>query len=277
LHLVRFLDDEETVRLGRDLGDGQAELLSPEDPLAGQWEPTGQPRPLVHRLAPVEPTNIYCIGLNYRRHAAETGQQLPDRPVVFMKPTSTLQHPGGAIRLPRCQLAGPEVDYEAELAVVIGRGGRDIPEARAMEHVRGYTAANDVSARRWQKQAGGGQWIRGKSFDTFCPLGPSLLTPASLPDPHDLTIAAYRNGEALQQSHTSDMIFTVAQLVAFLSQDTTLLPGTVILTGTPEGVGFVRQPPVFLEPGDEITIELASVGQLTNPVRQGETADEPQM
>jgi 2-keto-4-pentenoate hydratase/2-oxohepta-3-ene-1,7-dioic acid hydratase in catechol pathway len=229
------------------------------------------------RLAPLQPVNIFCIGLNYREHARETHAPLPDHPVVFMKPTSAVQHPGAPIRIPRKQMDGPECDYECELAVVIGREGRDIPEDRALDHVLGYTCANDVSARRWQKQGGGGQWVRGKSFDTFCPLGPVMVTahPAfpgdhdTLTDPQTLAIGTSIAGQTLQASHTADMIFSVARLIAFLSTDTTLLPGTVILTGTPSGVGFARQPPVWLRPGDEVRVSIASIGELVNPVEAG--------
>ncbi len=224
-------------------------------------------------LAPLEPVNILCIGLNYRNHARETGQELPAHPVLFMKPTSTLQHPGGPIRLPACCQHGPEVDYEGELAVVIGKAGRNIPEGRALEHVRGYTVGIDVSARRWQKHGGGGQYVRGKGFDTFCPLGPALVTADEIPDPQNLHITTTLHGrgrdpagQVVQDSNTGDMIHSVAQIIAFLSQDTTLLPGTVILTGTPEGVGVARKPPLFLEPGDTVSVEIERIGRLTCPV-----------
>jgi 2-keto-4-pentenoate hydratase/2-oxohepta-3-ene-1,7-dioic acid hydratase in catechol pathway len=183
-----------------------------------------------------------------------------------MKPTSAVCGPGDAIRLPRACEHGPEVDYEAELAVVIGRSARDVPAAGALDHVLGYTCACDVSARRWQKHAGGGQWVRGKSFDSFCPLGPVLVTANQIPDPQALTLSCRINGETMQQGSTADMIFSVAELIAFLSRDTTLLPGTVILTGTPSGVGFTRSPPVFLQPGDRVEVEIDAIGVLENPV-----------
>ena len=214
----------------------------------------------------LHPTNIFCIGLNYRDHASETGAAIPEQPVIFMKPTSAVIAPGEAIRIPACCTHGDEVDYEAELAVLIGTPGRNIPESRALDHVMGYTCANDVSARKWQKNSGGGQWVRGKSFDTFCPLGPRLVSPAELGDPQNLRISTTVNGQVLQQSHTSQMIFSVAQLIAFLSRDTTLHAGTLILTGTPAGVGFVRRPPVLLRPGDNVTITIEKIGELTNPV-----------
>ena len=190
----------------------------------------------------------------------------PQYPVVFMKPTSTLCHPGEPIRLPACQQHGPEVDYEGELVAVIGRSARDAPESAALDYLLGYTCGNDVSARKWQLHAGAGQWVRGKSFDTFCPLGPVLVTADEIPDPQILPLKTHLNGQTVQDHTTGDMIFTVAQLISFLSQDTTLLPGTLIMTGTPQGVGFARTPPIWLQPGDEVTVEIGNIGNLTNPV-----------
>ncbi len=269
MRIIRFLDDGGMLTWGIPDGFEHAEVLVGD--LFGGLEPSGRRVRVVKLLAPVAPVNVFCIGLNYRAHAAETGAALPEHPVVFMKPTSAVTHPGDPIRLPRCALQGPEVDYECELAVVIGKPARDVAEADALEYVLGYTTANDVSARRWQKQGGGGQWVRGKSFDTFCPLGPVLVTADEVPDPQALGLQTVLNGTVMQEGHTSDMIFSVARLVSFLSQDTTLLPGTVILTGTPPGVGFVRTPPVFLAPGDRVSVEVAGIGRLENPV-QGATA-----
>ncbi|MFA9479632.1 fumarylacetoacetate hydrolase family protein [Phycisphaerales bacterium AB-hyl4] len=265
MRVMRYEDDGGVVRYGEDIGDGRARRLG-GSPLAGAIEVEGTEDRVKRVLMPIQPSNIFCIGLNYREHAAETGAELPEHPVVFMKPTSAATDPGVAIRLPASQMRGPEVDYECELAVVIGKAGRDIPEARALEHVLGYTCANDVSARRWQKQGGGGQWIRGKSFDTFCPLGPVLVTADEIADPQALNISTTLNGKVMQQHTTGDMIFSVATLIAFLSRDTTLLPGTVILTGTPQGVGMARKPPVFLADGDEVVVEIERIGKLVNPV-----------
>lgn len=269
MKITRYRNADGEIHFGQALADDRARRLA-ASPLVAPIEPVGPEERIVARLAPVEPTNIFCIGLNYREHARETGAELPEHPVVFMKPTSTVIDPGGAIRLPASQMQGPEVDYECELAVVIGKAGRDIPRDRALDHVLGYTAANDVSARRWQKRGGGGQWIRGKSFDTFCPLGPVLVTPGAagdaIADPQSLAISTTLNGQVMQSHTTGDMIFSVAELIVFLSRDTTLLPGTVILTGTPQGVGFARTPEVFLKPGDEVTIEIERIGKLTNPV-----------
>ena len=218
-------------------------------------------------LAPVDPPAIYGIGLNYRAHAAETGAPIPDNPVMFMKPPTAVIGPDAPILLPAACTHGPEVDYEAELAVIIGRRVRNVSVAEALDCVFGYTCANDVSARRWQKQGGGGQWVRGKSFDTFCPLGPWIVTADEIPSPQGLGIGSILNRQTMQSSSTADMIFDVATLIAFISRDTTLAPGTVILTGTPEGVGFARQPPVFLQPGDTIEIHIEGIGSLANPVR----------
>jgi 2-keto-4-pentenoate hydratase/2-oxohepta-3-ene-1,7-dioic acid hydratase in catechol pathway len=216
-------------------------------------------------LAPVDPVAIFAIGLNYRQHAIETGAKIPDFPVLFMKNIAAVQNPGDPIVLPR-HLRSDEVDYECELAVVIGERCRNASKTDALKYVRGYTCANDVSARDWQKRRSGGQWCRAKSFDTFCPLGPVLVTPDEIPNPNALSIRTVVNGETLQESNTSDMIFDVPTLIEFLSGSTTLLPGTVILTGTPSGVGMARTPARWLQPGDVVTVEIEKIGALTNPV-----------
>ena len=216
-------------------------------------------------LAPLQPTTILCIGLNYRQHAAETGAKIPTWPVLFVKSPGAVQNPGDPIELPK-KLASTEVDYECELAVVIGRRCKNATKANALDHVLGYTCANDVSARDWQKSFGGGQWCRGKTFDTFCPLGPALVTRDEIPNPNALRIKTVLNGATMQDSNTADMIFDVPTIIEFLSGSTTLLPGTVILTGTPQGVGMARTPPVWLKPGDSLSIEIERIGTLTNPV-----------
>jgi 2-keto-4-pentenoate hydratase/2-oxohepta-3-ene-1,7-dioic acid hydratase in catechol pathway len=217
------------------------------------------------RLAPLVPTNILCIGLNYRKHAAESNSPLPKNPVLFIKNTAALQNPGDAIELP-VKLASAKVDYECELAVVIGRRCKNVSRAEALDYVLGYTCGNDVSARDWQRDGGGGQWCQGKSFDTFCPLGPVLVTREEIPNPNALRIRTILNGETMQDWSTDDMIFDVPAIIEFLSASKTLLPGTVILTGTPHGVGFARNPPVWLKAGDTVTIEIEGIGALTNPV-----------
>lgn len=216
-------------------------------------------------LTPVAPTNILCIGLNYKRHAAESHSEPPKYPVLFVKNTASVQNPGDPIEIP-VKLASDRVDYECELAVVIGRRCKNVSRADALKYVLGYTCGNDVSARDWQRDAGGGQWCQGKSFDTFCPLGPVLVTPDEIPDPNHLRIQTILNGETMQDWNTNDMIFDVASIIEFHSSSKTLLPGTVIMTGTPHGVGFARKPPVWLKAGDTITIDIEKIGALTNPV-----------
>ncbi len=258
------MDKEGGIHHGIVDGNGTAELLAGE--LFSGLCTTRASIAVAKLLAPLVPVNILCIGLNYHAHAEETGQQTGENPILFMKSTSTLNHPGAPIILPACCQHGPEVDYEAELAVVIGREGKNIPEEDALDHVLGYTCANDVSARRWQKHSGGGQWVRGKSFDSFCPLGPALVTTDEIPDPQNLQVRCLLNGTVMQDGNTSDMIFPVSRLIADLSRDTTLLPGTVIMTGTPAGVGVARKPPQFLSSGDVVTIEIEGIGDLVNPV-----------
>jgi 2-keto-4-pentenoate hydratase/2-oxohepta-3-ene-1,7-dioic acid hydratase in catechol pathway len=266
MKIARCIDNLGRTRWVEPIDQSNAYTLEGDEPLTGLRR--GDEVVAVRTwLAPLRPTDIYCVGLNYRAHAAETGSPIPEHPVLFMKPSTAVCNPGSPILLPAACEHGPEVDYEAELAVIIGTMARNVTVDRALDHVFAYTCANDVSARRWQKQAGGGQWIRGKSFDTFCPLGPVLVTADEVPDPQDLAIRSVLNGQTMQSSNTADMIFSVAELIAFISRDTTLSPGTVILTGTPEGVGFARKPPVYLAEGDTIEISIGGIGTLSNPVR----------
>lgn len=212
------------------------------------------------------PPAILAIGRNYAEHAAEMGAAAPSRPLVFMKNPAAVIGDGEAIVIPpACREHGPQVDFEGELAVVIDRDCRDVPRAAALAFVRGYAAANDVSARWWQKEGNGGQFCRGKSFDTFCPIGP-LVPAAAVGDPQSLALRTRVNGVLMQSSNTALMLFPVATLVAELSRGMTLLAGTVILTGTPAGVGAARQPPVFLQHGDLVEVEIERVGTLRNPV-----------
>jgi 5-carboxymethyl-2-hydroxymuconate isomerase len=214
-------------------------------------------------VLPIErPQKIICIGLNYRDHAEEQGVELPERPLLFAKWPNTLIGPGEPIRLPSIS---QEVDYEAELGVVIGARVRGASPDTALEAVRGYLCANDVSGR--DVQFADKQWVRGKSFDTFCPVGPELVPASHVPDPQALRIRAILNGEVMQDSTTANMVFGVAEIVSFVSQAITLEPGDVILTGTPAGVGVFRDPKVLLKPGDEIAIEIEGLGTLTNPVQ----------
>jgi 2,4-didehydro-3-deoxy-L-rhamnonate hydrolase len=212
---------------------------------------------------PIErPSKIVCVGLNYRDHAEEQGAELPTAPLLFAKWPSSLVGPGEAIVLPR---TSTRVDYEAELGVVIGERVKGVSEENALEAVLGYLCLNDVSARDFQ--FGDGQWTRGKSPDTFCPVGPRLVPRDEVPDPQALGIRCLLNGEVMQDSTTANMIFSVAEVIAYASATSTLEPGDLIATGTPAGVGVFRKPPRLLQDGDEVTVEIESVGALTNPVR----------
>ena len=216
-------------------------------------------------LTPIDFRCIYGVGLNYKAHAKETGKELPKYPMIFMKAPTTTQGTGDPVVIPRF-LRSDKVDYEGELGVVIGKPCKNVTPEEALSYVLGYTCANDVSARDWQKEKGGGQFCRGKSFDTFCPVGPCLTTADEIPDPSKLTLRTFVNEEKMQESSTGDMIFDVPTLISFLSGSTTLLPGTLILTGTPAGVGEAREPRRFLVPGDEVTVQIDGIGILTNPV-----------
>jgi len=208
------------------------------------------------------PSKIIAVGLNYRDHAAESQMDLPDRPLLFAKWPNSLIGDGDAIRIPP---ESAQVDFEAELGVVIGRASRGpVPVSSALDLVAGYICLNDVSAR--DVQFADGQWTRGKSFDTFCPVGPALVPASSVPDPQALRIRCLLNGETMQDATTADMIFSVAEVIAFISASIALEPGDVIASGTPPGVGFARTPPVYLAPGDVVTIEIESIGTLTNTV-----------
>ena len=243
--------------------DGSARAVAGD--IFGEFRVTDQVVQPGKLLAPLQPTNILCIGLNYKKHAAESNSPTPPYPVLFVKNSATLQNPGDPIELP-VKLASTSVDYECELAIVIGRRCKNVSKAEALDYVLGYTCANDVSARDWQRNGGGGQWCQGKSFDTFCPLGPVLVTRDEIPNPNALRIRTILNGETMQDWNTDDMIFDVPAIIEYLSSSKTLVPGTVILTGTPHGVGFARNPPVWLKAGDSVTIDIEKIGALTNPV-----------
>ncbi len=208
------------------------------------------------------PGKIICIGLNYRDHAAETHQSIPEVPMVFAKYNNTLVGSGEPILLPRVT---QRVDYEAELAVIIGKRGRSIAEAEAMDYVAGYSIFNDISARDYQMRTS--QWTIGKTFDTFGPFGPALVTADEIADPHALALRLSIDGEVLQDSNTRELIFSIPRLIAYLSSVMTLEPGDVIATGTPAGVGFTRQPPRFLRPGETVRVEIEGIGVLENPVK----------
>jgi 2-keto-4-pentenoate hydratase/2-oxohepta-3-ene-1,7-dioic acid hydratase in catechol pathway len=213
-------------------------------------------------MLPIDrPGKIICVGLNYRDHADEQGTALPEAPLLFAKWQNTLIGPGEAIVIPPVVT---KCDYEAELGVVIGERVRDVTAENALEAVAGYVCVNDVSAR--DLQFADGQWTRGKSPDTFCPVGPALVSRDDIPDPQALPIRAILNGETVQESTTANMIFGVADVIAYVTRTITLEPGDLIATGTPAGVGAFRDPPLFMRAGDQITIEIEGIGSLTNPV-----------
>ena len=266
MRIIRYQTPTGAIHYAAQQPDGTARVITGD--IYGQYTVTAEPAQVAKLLAPIVPTAILCIGLNYKRHAEEAGANPPERPVLFVKGNNTLQNPGDPILLPR-YMRSDEVDYECELAVVIGKPCKNATRANALDYVLGYTCANDVSARDWQIKKGGGQWCRGKFFDTFAPLGPCLVTPEDLPNPNKLRIRTILNGETMQDWNTDDMIFDVPALIEFLSGSTTLLPGTVILTGTPHGVGMAHKPnPRWLQPGDVVTIDIESIGALTNPVEE---------
>jgi 2-keto-4-pentenoate hydratase/2-oxohepta-3-ene-1,7-dioic acid hydratase in catechol pathway len=220
--------------------------------------PSGPPLPLRH---------IIGIGRNYAEHAKEQGAEVPDRPMYFTKNPFSAILSGDTIVIPKVCQDKEQVDYEGELAVIIGAAARDVEQSRALAHVLGYCVANDVSARWWQKQGSGGQFCRGKSFDTFCPLGPRVTPAKDIRDPQALKLETKLNGEVVQSASTGEMIFSIAYLIAELSKGTTLLPGTVILTGTPSGVGMSRTPPRYLKDGDEVSVSIEGLGEIRNRVK----------
>jgi 2-keto-4-pentenoate hydratase/2-oxohepta-3-ene-1,7-dioic acid hydratase in catechol pathway len=263
MRIVRYLDAEGAARWGVQKPDGS--VTRADGNLFGTLTDSGVKVQPARLLAPIVPRDIFCIGLNYRKHAEEGKQAIPRFPVLFLKNSAAVQNPGDPIVLPRF-LRSDKVDYECELAVVIGKACKNVRKSEALAYVLGYTCANDVSARDWQVEWGGSQWCRGKSFDTFCPLGPCLVTRDEIDNPNALAIRTILNGQVMQDWNTNDMIFDVPTLIEFLSGSMTLQPGSVILTGTPHGVGSARKPPVFLQPGDSVTIEIEKIGALTNPV-----------
>lgn len=215
--------------------------------------------------APIhDPIKIVCVGLNYRDHAEESGAKIPQEPILFSKYPSSLIGHEESIVLPS---VSDEVDYEAELVIVIGKSGRFISKESAMDYVAGYAVGHDVSARDWQLKKDGKQWMVGKTFDTFAPIGPELVTTDEVPDPHKLRIQLRLNGETMQDSNTDQMIFSVSDVVSYLSQIFTLDVGDLIFTGTPPGVGFARKPPIFLKDGDVAEVEIEGLGVLRNPAK----------
>jgi len=258
--IARVVLPDRTIRYGLVQDEQTLDLI--EGSIYTKWQPTGVTVPLaeVQLLPPVDPPNIFAIGLNYRAHALESGTEIPERPVIFIKATTALCAPGDPIILPK--VAPNEVDYECELAIIIGKTARRVTEAEALNYVLGYTCANDVSARDCQQRIDK-QWARAKSFDTFAPMGPWLTTEL---EPDNVRVQTRLNGKTMQDSNTNDLIFSCRQLIAYLSNSFTLIPGTIIMTGTPSGVGFARKPQVFLRPGDVVEIEVEGIGVLRNPV-----------
>jgi 2-keto-4-pentenoate hydratase/2-oxohepta-3-ene-1,7-dioic acid hydratase in catechol pathway len=243
------------------LAQGPEGLRRAEAALAlGEPIPAAELKPLP---AVPRPEKIICVGLNYADHARETHVQPPPEPVLFNKFPSAISADGLPIVLPRLS---QEVDYEAELVVVVGRGGRNISRQDALTHVAGYCCGNDVSARDWQLRKPGGQWLLGKSFDTFAPIGPAICTADEIPDPNHLAVQLRLNGRVMQQSNTDQLIFPIDYLVSYASGVCTLSPGDLIFTGTPSGVGFTRKPPIFLKPGDVVEVEIEKLGALRNTV-----------
>lgn len=265
MKLIRFKTDAASAEFGAIQENGTVSRLSGD--LEIGFTPTGETVSNFQTFPLIDPPSIYCVGANYRYHIEECGGgKVPEFPIIFMKGPNTLQVNGGPIVLPKV-CSPTEVDYEGELAVVIGRACRDVSREEALSHVAGYACANDVTARDWQLKLGGTQWCRGKGFDTFLPLGPHLVTPDEIPNPNELQLRTWLNGDLVQDWNTNDMVFDVPAIIEFLSQDTTLLPGTVILTGTPHGVGMAQNPPRWLRHGDTMTVEIAGIGRLTNPVQ----------
>ena len=263
MKITRYEDNAGKTHYGCRQSDGSITRLEgcPFDSPAD----SGEPADVAKELAPIVPVDIICIGLNYRKHAEEGNAPIPEYPVVFMKNIGALQNPNDPILLPR-KLESTKVDYECELGVVIGKTCHNVRKEDALDYVLGYTCANDISARDWQQEYGGSQWCRGKTFATFCPVGPDIVSADEIPNPNSLNIKTTLNGEVMQDWNTNDMIFDIPTLIEFLSGSTKLLPGTLILTGTPHGVGAARKPPVFLQDGDQVTVSIESIGDLTNPV-----------
>jgi len=265
MKIIRFRSEGQEICTGiYSPEDRDDAIIVLGDMISGAGRITHRKAIIKKLLPPVVPVNILALGINYKKHGDETAMSYPEQPILFIKATSSVAGPSDPIILPA---AGPDrVDYEAELAVVIGKTAKNIGPDEAQNYIFGYTCANDISARDWQFDKQKGQWARGKSFDTFCPLGPWIVTADEIGNPDDLSIRAILNGQTVQEARTSDMVFDVRTILSNLSRSMTLLPGTVLLTGTPEGVGFTRRPPLFLKDGDVVSVEIEKIGTLTNRV-----------
>ena len=263
MRIIRYRDASGRVFHAAEQQGGSH--LRIEGDVFGKFQVTREKAEVRKMLPPVEPVQVWCIGQNYKKHAEELGMALPEFPVVFAKGVNTIIASGEAIRLPERAKSG-EVDYECELVIVIGKECKDVSRENALDHVAGYMCGNDVSARDWQIKKGGSQWCRGKSFDTFAPIGPCLVTGDEVGDPNSLRIQTVLNGATVQDANTNDMIFDVRTIVSFLSESTTLFPGTLIFTGTPQGVGMGRKPQLWLKDGDEVGVTIEKIGTIQNRV-----------
>jgi 2-keto-4-pentenoate hydratase/2-oxohepta-3-ene-1,7-dioic acid hydratase in catechol pathway len=264
MRIVRFQSGG-NIYHGQQIDDTHARRI--EGDLFGAHRVTQDTLPIEKLLAPLVPIDILCIGLNYRDHATESGSTIPANPMLFIKARSSLNNPFDPILIPQ---RSDEIDFECELAIVIGKPAKNVSREKAMDHVFGYTCANDVTARDWQrdKDLGGGQFARGKSFDTFCPLGPSIVSKDEITHPNNLRIRTLVNDKIMQDHTTADMIFDVRTIIESLSSTMTLQAGAVILTGTPHGVGMGRKPPVWLKAEDTVVVEIEKIGRLENPVKR---------
>jgi acylpyruvate hydrolase len=262
--MLGFLERwDQSMPRAREVLTFAREIQRSGGPLA---QAVSRPMQAVRLRAPIlNPRKIICLGLNYRDHAQESKAEIPTDPILFSKYATSIIGPGDPILLPG---VSKEVDYEVELAFIMARRGRHIPKSQALDYVAGYTAFHDVSARDYQIRKPGGQWMSGKTFDTFAPIGPALVTKDDVPDPHVLDITCTVSEEVLQSSNTRHLIFSIPDIVAYCSHIFTLEPGDVIATGTPGGVGFARKPPRFLKDGDVVVMEIQGIGALRNPVRQ---------
>ena len=263
MRIIRYQDNAGKIHNAAQQADGFTQRIDGD--VFGKFTLTSEKADVQRLLPPVQPPQVWCIGQNYKKHAEELGMALPEFPVLFAKGVNTVIANGDTIELPQ-RAKSAEVDYECELVVVIGKECKDVSRERALEYVAGYMCGNDVSARDWQIKKGGSQWCRGKSFDTFAPIGPCLVTKDEVGNPNELRIRTILDGVTVQDANTNDMIFGVPAIVSFLSESTTLLPGTVIFTGTPQGVGMGRKPQLWLKDGDEVSIVIEKVGTLTNRV-----------
>lgn len=280
--IIRFVSDDGKTYSGEDPKDFSkpATVLS-GSLFGGTLTRTTVKKKIVKLLTPVVPRDIFCIGLNYRKlpkhfaykHHEESAKKrdVPSKPVVFMKPTSCLLNPGEDVWIPSLE-NGHTLDWEVELAVVIGQKCRNVAPEDALNYVAGYTVANDVSCRYWQKNAGANQFIKGKSFDTFAPIGPVLVTPEAIPDPQALRLCTHVNGVKMQDEATKDMIFSCAECISWLSNNMTLMPGQIIFTGTPSGAATGRDPPNWLKVGDVVQCTVSGIGTISNKIAAAPTS-----